>query len=1116
LQERDLIVAVLAAQAGFVTPSEVLAAAASGLVDASSDSLLTRLENSGALNMERRRALEALAEQALAARNGDARAVLTSMGAATAAIETLVSSVPAAAPRNDGQPGADVDVPLERPGQYTRVGELGRGSQSVVRVARDEIVGREVALKELVATALPATDGSSRAARARFLREVRLVAGLDHPGIVAIHELARREDGTLFCAQKLIRGENLQSKIATCRSLADRLGLVRHVLDACQAMGFAHSKNVIHRDLKPSNVMVGEYGETVVVDWGLAKRQEEAEEVVPLALASPDPSLTVAGVALGTPAYMSPEQARGDLPAINARSDVFSLGAILYQVLTGRPPFEGLNSEHVLENVRAGRFATVRMTSPEAPPELAAIAERALQPLPSDRYRDAEELAKELSAYLAGGRVRAYQYGTWELVRKFASSHRAILTGVAIAAGALLVAAVVVAVRLHQTRVDLASAFLQRAYGAEQEGDWSKAAAYFAAARAQHDTAEERWGLGVARERITERILSLQGPAESFTDVGMLPDGRVITVGHASDRVEVREVESGKTLWTHSGEPVLDAVLLSGGLLRLSGAGGWVFHDAATGRELQAWPRSSGFPCPGPYPPRAAILNGQLLQRDDRGATRVVASDVWPGGEICVVSDDGLQVAYEEASAGMRLVALDDGRELARRKFEPYQGLRFSRHGLVVFKRGRLEVLGGPDGDFSIELPEAKFGTWGATVPWGGSAVSPDGELVALAGRQGATQSMVVDLRSRSIRAVLHYPPGWPRLAFSLDGQRIFAAGMNNGSVLTGWRLSPDDTPRTPRWWTMGLLSASGRTALLFSIVSGRFELFKPAGTLFASGVRSLGHIPRLVGDGPAVAFIASDGNAVVLQDLKEDRVLWQHPCRACRAISVSEDGSRFAQSGADGLEVWDTRADRRIFQETRRARPGGTAGGSGEAWESSTVSGDGRRLGWTFVDRLLVRDLDSGKELTLPLDGAVLGLRFSPDAAQLVAITTRSTTLRDTETGRAIWSVANALPDQVEWIFWSPDRRALLLFHGWSATEVLDVRTGERLAWFQTLNSAVTPIRAEFHSPDLKVKSVAAQATWDTRPVPQPDETPAAESLARILQRTGLEFRGVELVAAP
>ena len=272
MQDRDLIVGVLAAQAGFVTPSEVLTAAAAGLVDESSDSLLTRLERTGALTPENRKLLEELAEKALKARKGDVHAVAVSLGGA-ALLETLVSkangALPADMPRASG-----AEVPLERPGQYTRLQELGRGSQSVVRAARDEIVRREVALKELVVLAQRAEDESSRAVRARFLREVWLLAALDHPGIVAIHELARREDGTLFCAQKLIRGETLQVRLAKCRSLGDRLGLLRHVLDACQAVGFAHSKHVIHRDLKPSNVMVGEYGETVVVDWGLAKHQE--------------------------------------------------------------------------------------------------------------------------------------------------------------------------------------------------------------------------------------------------------------------------------------------------------------------------------------------------------------------------------------------------------------------------------------------------------------------------------------------------------------------------------------------------------------------------------------------------------------------------------------------------------------------------------------------------------------------------------------------------------------------------------------------------------------------------------------------------------------------------
>src|SRR5262249_37803140 len=138
------------------------------------------------------------------------------------------------------------------------------------------------------------------------------------------------------------------------------------------------------------------------------------------------------------------------------------------------------------------------------------------------------------------------------------------------------------------------------------------------------------------------------------------------------------------------------------------------------------------------------------------------------------------------------------------------------------------------------------------------------------------------------------------------------------------------------------------------------------------------------------------------------------------------------------------------------------------------------------------------------------------PDMVRVVTVTTRSIALRNTESGRTIWSVANDLPDDRNEIFWSPDGRALSLVHEYHATEVLDVGTGERLAWFNTLNPAVRPVRAELYAPDLRWKSVVTETAWDTRPVPQPDGTPAAESLARTLQRTGLEFRGVDLVAAP
>ena len=178
-------------------------------------------------------------------------------------------------------------------------------------------------------------------------------------------------------------------------------------------------------------------------------------------------------------------------------------------------------------------------------------------------------------------------------------------------------------------------------------------------------------------------------------------------------------------------------------------------------------------------------------------------------------------------------------------------------------------------------------------------------------------------------------------------------------------------------------------------------------------------------------------------------------------------------------------------------------------------ISGDGRLLAWNTVDALITRDLASGQEHTLPLDGWVRGLGFSPDAGQLVVATSSSVTLRETATGREIWKIPEDVSDPVE-VNWTPDRRSMILRQSWSATLVLDAATGERQGWFPGLNRAVTPVLAELYSPDLKVKAVSTQTTWELRPVPPPDETPAAESLARTLRKTGLELRGVDFVAAP
>jgi tetratricopeptide (TPR) repeat protein/tRNA A-37 threonylcarbamoyl transferase component Bud32 len=337
-------------------------------------------------------------------------------------------------PADDGPDaaGAIGFSPID-PECYELNGEVARGNFGRVMAARDRRLDRSVAIK-----LLHQRGGSLEA---RFRREALVTARLPHPSIVPIYEVGQFPGGELFYAMKLISGSSLRDVIAAAGSLDDRIALLPHVIAAADAIAYAHSRNIIHRDLKPANIMVGAFGETVVIDWGLAKalQDPDVEAEHPSALHD-SAELTSAGAVVGTPAYMPPEQAQGS--AVDARADVYSLGAILYHTLSGRPPYRG-DSDSVIEQVRSGPPPALEKIEPGTPSELAAIVRNAMQRAPEQRYPSAREMVDDLRRFQTGQLVRAHRYSPLVLGRRWMTRHPRFMTlvllGVLVAGAAGLV-----------------------------------------------------------------------------------------------------------------------------------------------------------------------------------------------------------------------------------------------------------------------------------------------------------------------------------------------------------------------------------------------------------------------------------------------------------------------------------------------------------------------------------------------------------------------------------------------------------------------------------------------------------------------------------------------------
>jgi tetratricopeptide (TPR) repeat protein/tRNA A-37 threonylcarbamoyl transferase component Bud32 len=372
---------------------------------------------------------------------------------------------PEASPHPTGPP-----VAADRPARLRLFGEIARGGMGAIYKARDVDLGRDLAVKVL----LEKHHGKPELAR-RFVTEARVAGQLQHPGAVPVHELGVLADGRPYFAMKLVEGRDLEDLLGERASPSEDLTRFLGVFEqVCQTVAYAHARGVIHRDLKPANVMVGRFGEVQVMDWGLAKVLAGADAGADAS--GPDETTgevateqdrqgsddTEAGSVLGTWAYMPPEQARGLVAQVDRRSDVFSLGAILTQILTGQPPYVGPDPGSVRLQAIEGRpdGVSARLAGCGAEPELIRLAVRCLAPNPADRPADGGEVASAVAAYRAGVEERLHEEQLarerQEVQAALGRRHQRALAaaglGVVLALSAGVVASSVFALREHAAR----------------------------------------------------------------------------------------------------------------------------------------------------------------------------------------------------------------------------------------------------------------------------------------------------------------------------------------------------------------------------------------------------------------------------------------------------------------------------------------------------------------------------------------------------------------------------------------------------------------------------------------------------------------------------------------
>ena len=1022
------------------------------------------------------------------------------MAARTPAPERLAPQARAAAVTDDGDDvvASDIDgtSAMAPDLRYTVLGELARGGLGRVFTATDDALGRQVAIKQPI--------GASAEALMRFEREAKLTARLQHAGVVPVYDVGYFADGEPFFVMKMMEGRSLSELIRQAGSPAERLLLLPRVLAVADTMAYAHSRGVIHRDLKPANVIISDYGETVVIDWGLARVCPDASDEIiaddlPLLPGSQgdsqdhdaDPSaaqvaagLTGVGRVLGTPQFMPPEQATGAV--VDARADVYALGAILYNVLSGEEPYAGHSSKDaVLDQVRASAPVPVLERAPGLPDDLAAIVETAMAREPERRYTHAGELAQDLRRFLDGQLVTAHRYSPSELMLRWFRRHRAAVTVGAVLLATLFAAAVVgvqrvVAERnaaLEARQAALARENVLTLFQAQRSLPLEPTAA-LAWLKRYRPTPDQAWmARALAEEAAAQgaarHVFRFPVPARA---VAVSPVSPAMAVGGSDGAINLYDVGGGKrrelgrlgkavtALAFAPARPLL-AAMDSGGKMRLwSGAGdgrGWQW-TLRRERELPGVVASAAGWLT--FSSDAEVLAVVLAERtvallsaadlSERARfqlpARVSALAFCPGSNPDVAP--GPLVVTDMAGNVLRL---DAGETVPR----PLPG-RHADVRLVCLPDGRGFVTGGIDGEVRLwDLQKGllrglqRHQDWVTTL-----AISPDGQLVASGsgddtivmrrladdGGRDLPQEMVLRGHEDTVRGLVFSPDGSALASVSFDSSlRIW--DIPSGQLLRTTRAS---RARSQRLWLTSdgrhVVSSGPEQALVWPLEAGKNRLLRGHTDLLVSEEWSADSRTFITGsrDRTVRTWDVATGESRVFGPFDS----WPMVARLLDGALLA-NGQLFVGTRLGTALLVDVATGKTHRLPLGQVDPVGTMG------PYIMLSSDRRRLAYASKGQVMVQPVDLDNSGRVALEGhlpAVTDMSWLPDGRRL-AVTTR-----DGVAG--IWDVATGKAEELHRLGVSALEVAVTPDQRWAA-----VLTGHNRLWL-------------WHLPTHEIKEVQSE----------------------------------------